>query len=55
MYQNVIFELTDGRLILATVPAFCYAGDQVSVKEIRVTHPKELPKDCAFENLIDEE
>lgn len=49
MYQNLIFELSDGRLIQATVPAFCELGDPISVKEIRVTEPKELPKEYAFE------
>ena len=51
MYQNVVFELTDGRLICASVPAFCHVGDQVSVKAIRVTNPVELPEGCSFENL----
>ena len=51
MYQNIIFELADGRLINTTVPAFCFVGDKVKVKEIRVTHPKKLPKDCTFEDM----
>lgn len=51
LYQNIIFELTDGRLISATVPAFCLVEDKVNVREIRVTHPKELPADCSFEDV----
>lgn len=50
-YQNIVFELTDGRLISATVPAFCLVGDKVNVREIRVTHPQELPADCSFEDV----
>ena len=42
MYQNIILELADGRLIRATVPAFCHIGDKVSVRDIRVTNPKKL-------------
>lgn len=51
MYQNIVFELSDGRLISATVPAFCQLGDSVEVKRIRVTNPEELPKDYFFESL----
>ena len=50
-YQNLILELSDGRLISTTVPAFCHVGDQVSVRAIRVTESKELPEDCAFEEM----
>lgn len=51
MYQNIILELTDGRLISATVPAFCLVGDKIEAREVRVTNPKELPKDCTFEDV----
>jgi len=51
MCQNLILELSDGRIIYATVPAFCKVGDQVSVKEIRVTNPKKLPDGCNFEQV----
>ncbi len=49
MYQNIILELTDGRLIRATVPTFCHIGDKVSVQDIRVTNPERLPENCSFE------
>ena len=51
MYQNIVLELSDGRIISAIAPAFCRVGDQISVRELRVTHPKELPEGCSFENL----
>ena len=51
MYQNLILELSDGRLINTTVPAFCKVGDQISITAIRVTNPKELPEGCSFEEL----
>ena len=57
MYQNLILELTDGRLVNATVPAFCHVGDPISIRAIRVTNPKSLPDNCSFEDLetIEEE
>jgi len=51
MFQYVIFELSDGRLVQATVPAFCHIGDHVSVSKIRVTNPEELPEDYSFEYI----
>lgn len=50
-YQNIVLELTDGRLIKATVPAFCHRGDEISIRDIRVTNPKKLPDNCSFENV----
>jgi hypothetical protein len=55
MYQNVMLELSTGKLIHVTVPAFCQVGDRITVKEIRVTNPKELPTGCSFEELVPEE
>ena len=54
MYQNIILELSDGRLISATAPAFCHVGDKISIKEIRVAPPKELPKGYSYEQLKDD-
>ena len=54
MYQNIVLELSDGRLISAIAPAFCHIGDQVSVRKLRVTHPTELPEGCSFEDLKEE-
>ena len=51
MYQTLILELSDRRLVSATVPAFCHIGDPISVMAIRVTEPKELPEGCSFEEL----
>ena len=50
MYQNIILELADGRLVRATVPAFCHIRDKVSVRDIRVTNPEKLPDNCSFED-----
>lgn len=55
LYQSIVFELSDGRLITATVPAFCHVGDPVSVKEIRVTNPSELPEGFSFDELVKDE
>lgn len=51
MYQNIVLELSDGRLISAAVPAFCHIGDRVLVRAIRVTNPERLPNGYTFEQL----
>jgi hypothetical protein len=49
-YQDIVFELSDGRLIAAKVPVFFMVGDPaISVREVRVGLPQELPKDCYWE------
>ena len=55
MYQTIVSEPFDGRITSATAPAFCHVGDQISVRELRVTQPKELPEGCSFERLEDDQ
>ena len=38
-YQVVKLHLTDGRVIKATVPAFCNTGESVSVQSVELTQP----------------
>ena len=43
-YQMIIFHLSDGRTIKATVPEFCKEGDTLLLlPQFEVTEPKELP------------
>lgn len=51
MYQNIVLELSDGRLIAASVPVFLKAGDPpISIREMRVPPPREFPENCFWEN-----
>jgi hypothetical protein len=41
-YQNIILTLAGGERIIATVPAFCEAGETLHVANIEVKEPQDL-------------
>ena len=49
MYQTVIFVLSDGREIRASVPAFWDGKNDVAVRSVKVTEAKPMPKGYYFE------
>lgn len=56
MFQNIVLELSDGRLIAATTPMFFQEGDPpITVKEVRVAQPQKLPEGCYWEKSKDSE
>lgn len=56
MYQNIVLELSDGRLIVASVPVFFKVGDPaISVREVRVSLPQKLSEGCHWEDIPNNE
>ena len=56
-FQNIVLELSDGRKVQATVPAFCKTDDELAnlhIVKIEMTRPQPLPKDSKFK-VIDGE
>ena len=54
-FQNIVLELSDGRKIKATVPAFCETEEELAnihILKIGMTQPQPLPKESNFK-IID--
>lgn len=47
-YQNLIFTLSTGKKVVATVPAFCDTGDDLRVTQVQVTRPIPLGEGWSF-------
>jgi len=51
-FQNLFIKLSNGTEIHASVPAFAFEQkdvENISIVEIKITKPKELPKGTSFE------
>ena len=55
LYQNICITLSNGKEIVATVPAFIEEGEHIAVTAVRVTTPTELPEGCRFEKITMED
>lgn len=54
-YQVISLYLSDGRVIKATVKAFCEVGDKLCLlPQIEVTEPRKMPKNCYWSTLVKE-
>lgn len=50
--QNIILELSNGERVVATVPEFIKKeGEDIQVRKVMVTPPRELPDGCTFTNI----
>lgn len=50
-YQNICLFLSDGRKIIASVPAFMDPGDHVTIRDVKVTEAQELPEGHSWATL----
>lgn len=50
-YQVILVYLNDGRVIKATVPAFCVEEDEVRVDNIMLTEPMPIPPGMSFTTI----
>jgi hypothetical protein len=55
MFQNIMLTLSDGRNIVATVPAFCEGEEDLQIIKAVFTEPMPLPDGFHFENAEEEE
>ena len=50
-YQNIILKFSDGKEIMASVPAFLSSEEEaenLSVVSVQISEPKELPEGVDF-------
>ena len=55
MCQTIIITFSDGKVATYTGQVHVFPGDTRKIIDIKFTEPKELPKDCYFESISNQD